>query len=335
MQDFLKRMDKKWGSTRVFIVFAVIFIILLAVAWTFWDENQKFNFSIAPQYGVDESATISYGGGYAGKGIAMDSYGGGNRVISPTMPYPSPMPPASTSVLPKVDRKVIQNGSLNLLVKKAEESASAIQKIAEKYEGFVDNLSINEVSEGVKSGNITIRIPQNHFNEAWGDIKVLAVKVEHEDVSSQDVTAQFVDLEAQLTNYKAEEKQYREIMDKAVKTEDILNVAARLAEVRGRIEYVQGQMNYLSRQVDMATISVYLTSEPEVEVFGIVWRPLTVLKQAVKNLLADLADFVDAVIYFIFKLPVLIIQIALYILALWVVWKVLYSVYRKFFKIKN
>jgi hypothetical protein len=152
--------------------------------------------------------------------------------------------------------------------------------------------------------------------------KKVAVKVSNESVSSNDVTAQYVDLEAEVKNYKAEEIQYREIMSKAVKIEDVLNVSAKLAEVRGKIDRTQAQINYLSRQVEMSTISLSLTGESEVKIFGIVWRPFTVLKQSIRNLFADLANLADWIIGFIFRLPVLIIKLVLFVLVIFVAIKV-------------
>jgi hypothetical protein len=175
-------------------------------------------------------------------------------------------------------------------------------------------------------------VPSKNFVNAIEAFKKIAVKVSNESVSSNDVTAQYVDLEAELKNYKAEEVQYREIMSRAVKIEDVLNVSAKLAEVRGRIDRTQAQMNYLSRQVDMSTISISLTGESEVKIFGIVWRPFTVLKQSIRNLFAELANFADWLIGFAFKLPILIIKLAFLILVLWVVVKVFKKLIRFFWR---
>lgn len=270
--------------------------------------------SVGPSYG--------YGGGMMVEKVLStsrnDAYDS-NYAIPATMPMPGAS--ASTATLP-ADKKIIRNGSLSMQVEKAEESAFTIQDIAGKYGGSVENSSIYEVGDGVKSGSIVIRVPADKFDLVLADIKKLALKVTNENVNSSDVTAQFVDLEASLKNMKAEEVQYQQIMTKAVKIQDVLDVSSRLADVRGRIERTQGQINYLSRQVAMSTISVYLTAQAEVEVFGIVWRPLTVVKQAMKNLVSDLAGFVDYVIYLIFKLPVLVLRLALFGLILWIIWKI-------------
>lgn len=220
------------------------------------------------------------------------------------------------------DRKIIKNGSLNIIVERAEETANEIKEIAKNFEGFVENVNIFEVSKDVKEGYITIRLPADRFDEAMEEIKALAIKVEREQVNARDVTEQFIDLEARLKNLKAEEEQYLKILKKAETVEDMLNVSKQLSNVRGRIEQIEGQLKYLSRQIDMSSISVHLTAIAEVEVFGIHWRPLTVAKQALKNMFEGFTKFVDAIIIFLIKLPIIILWIATIALLVFIVWKI-------------
>lgn len=209
-------------------------------------------------------------------------------------------------------RKVIRNGSLELLIKKAEETAENIKVLAERLEGFVQYSQIYEVTTEIKSGTVTIRVPANKFNEAVSEIKKLAVKVESESVNASDVTEQFVDLEARLKNLRAEEEQYLQILKRAVTVEDTLKVTQYLSSVRSQIEQIQGQLQYLSRQVDMSSITVSLTEEADVEVFGIRWRPLFVIKQSFRNMLTNLTKYADAMIGFIFNIPVLLFWLGTY-----------------------
>ena len=206
-------------------------------------------------------------------------------------------------------RKVIRNGSLSLLVKEAESVAKKIHSIATQYKGFVSQSRVYEVSDGVKSGNVTIRIPAADFYKALGEIKALAIKVENEQVDADDVTEQYIDLQAQLRNLQAEEQQYLEIMKSAKTVEETLQVSERLASVRGRIEQIQGQLQYLERQVDMSTISIYLTAEADVEVFGVRWRPLYELKRAFRDMIEGLTNYADSMFRFILSLPVIILWV--------------------------
>lgn len=312
------------GAKEVIIgVLAILFgipIIMYIIGFSFMGTT---NMGFQNMGGTSSSVTMP---GFAPQEKSYDSSdyayneSGPSRTIAPMPPIVG-KPPASTADLP-TEKKIIQNGSLDLLVAKAEVALAAIAEIAKSNEGFVENSNVYEVSEGVKAGSVTVRVPAESFLSTIEEIKTLAVKVKRENTSSEDVTAQYVDLEAQLKNFRAEEAQYQEIMERAVKIQDVLDVASKLAEVRGRIERTQGQLNYLSRQVGMSTISVSLTSEAEVEVFGIIWRPLTVLKQALKNLLNDLAAFVNFLIYFLFKLPVIILRLGFAALIIWILWKI-------------
>jgi hypothetical protein len=297
------------------IIFIFIVVPILVVLMIFGMPNFSPNTSVS-SFG---RGMMGYSDGVVSKSISY-AVGGGS---------PAPMMSAdffvqenaSTPALP-FDKKIIKNGSLNLIVNNTEESILKINDIAKSFEGFLENSNVYEVSDGVKSGNITVRVPSKNFTSAMEAFKKVAVKVSNESVSSNDVTAQYVDLEAEVKNYKAEEIQYREIMSKAVKIEDVLNVSAKLAEVRGKIDRTQAQINYLSRQVEMSTISLSLTGESEVKIFGIVWRPFTVLKQSIRNLFADLANLADWIIGFIFRLPVLIIKLVLFVLVIFVAIKV-------------
>ena len=232
-----------------------------------------------------------------------------------------------------VDRKVIRNGTLSLLVKKTEEAANQIKSFAKDLGGFVDNANIYEVSDTSKGGTVTIRVPAVKFDEAINRIKGLAIKVENEEINVQDVTDQFVDLEARLKNLKAAEEQYLAVLKQAYKVEDILKVHERLTDVRDSIERLAGRIQYLSRQVDMSSITVSLTEEADVKVFGIIWRPLTNLKQAFRSMLEGLADYVDAVVGFILSLPVLILWLATVIAGLWVALRIFRFVKAKFFSL--
>ncbi len=306
---------------------------VLAVAWLIFQVvfGGIISFSSRSPYG--------YTGGYTGDGDFAPSPLGSSKIglTLPSLPDVSSQRESNVSQPQLVSegeltqRKVIKNGSLSILVKKAEEVADGIQAITGRLGGFVGESQIYEVSAGVKSGWITIRIPADRFDEAMAEIKKLAIRVERENVNAQDVTEQFVDLEAQLKNSRAEEAQYLEIMKRAVTVEDTLKVSQQLSIVRGRIEQIQGQLQYLSRQVDMATITVSLTAEADTEIFGIRWRPLLVIKQALRNMLTGFTGYIDAMIGFVFFLPVLLFWVATIAIVAIGGWKVFRLVKGRFF----
>lgn len=265
---------------------------------------------------------------YPGRGIAENSSGFKNNALG----VPSYTPGSSSKMekygsgdVPQSSntdaRKIVKTGNLSLLVNKAEETAERMRGVAERLGGHVDSINLYEVSVGVKSGSVTIRVPSARFDEAMGEVKKLASKIERETVSTRDVTDQFVDLEANLRNTRAEEKQYLDIMERARSVEDTLNVAGHLANVRGRIEQIQGTLQAMSREVDMSTITASLTAEEDVQVFGIRWRPLFVAKEAFRNMLSGLTGYFDAMVRFLFALPVILLWLGTIGIILYVLWK--------------
>jgi len=221
-----------------------------------------------------------------------------------------------------VERKITQNGSLSIAVRNAEESVRIIQSIAEGMNGFVADSRVYEVSVGVKYGSITIRIPSGRFYDAFDEIKKIAEEVESESVQRQDVTEQYIDIEAHVRNLRVEEAQYTEIMKRAFTVEDTLSVSQRLADVRGRIERLEGQLKYLSRQIDMSSISVSIKADEDVSVFGVRWRPVLAIKQSFRGMVRALVSFADAMIWILFYLPILILWGAVVMGAAFVAWKV-------------
>ncbi len=214
-------------------------------------------------------------------------------------------------------RKVVQNGYLDILVESSEEVSQKIQKIASDANGFVQDVRVYEVDENTKNGTVTIRVPADKFADAMAEIKKLAIKVESENINAQDVTEQYVDLEAQLKNYRLEEEQYREVLRKAQRIEDILNVHNQLARVRGDIDRAEGQLKYLSRQVDMSSITVSMTAQAEVTVLGVKWRPLYEIKLALRSMLASLVGFINMIIGLIIYLPIIVLWLAVIGLVFW------------------
>jgi hypothetical protein len=242
---------------------------------------------------------------------------------------------ASPSDSLKSDRKVIKEANLDIVVKKIDESLVSIQTITSKYNGFVDSSDVSSGGSDTRYGTVTVRVPNESFNSVISDLKKIAVKVDSEVITSDDVTSRYVDLESRLKSKKAVESQYILLLKKAVKVEEIVMVHSYLDKVREEIEVMQGQMNYLSNQISMSSITISMTSESEVQIFGITWHPITTIKQSFRNLLSDLTKIVDFVIYFIFALPAILIEIALLVLFVWVVVRIIKILYRKFKKKKT
>ena len=103
---------------------------------------------------------------------------------------------------------------------------------------------------------MTVRVPSDRFSEALDEIRKTAARVVVETVKGQDVTEEFIDIEAQLKAKKALEEQFMSIMQRSNTVEDALNVQRQLAEVRGEIERIEGRMRFLQNQSSLSTIKI-------------------------------------------------------------------------------
>ena len=219
-----------------------------------------------------------------------------------------------------VDRLVIQTAALTMVVSDPVEKVAAIRQMAEAMGGYVVASYIYQSSYGdgltTDNATITVRVPSDRLSDALEDIKADAVEVRSENITGEDVTAQYVDLESRLRNLEAAEEQLTEIMDSANRTEDVLAVYSQLVSVQGEIEMVKGQMQYYEESAAFSSISAELIADvaaQPIETGG--WQPQGTLKAAVEALVRALQWLVDAAIWVvIYVLPiVLLIALPIYV----------------------
>jgi hypothetical protein len=212
------------------------------------------------------------------------------------------------------ERMVIHTVDLRLIVKDTQASLEAVQGLAAELDGYIASSRTWHTDEQL-SASMTLRVPADQLNTALEKLRALALDVDSENISGEDVAQEYVDLEARLRNEEAYEKELlallTETRERTSRAEDILAVYERLTEVRGRIEQIKGRMQYLENMSAMATITVELVPSE-------LMQPGTA-RSAIRALINALQFFVDAAIWIVlFGLPVLII-VALPFAALWYV----------------
>jgi hypothetical protein len=234
---------------------------------------------------------------------------------------------SSDSVQPvgNIDRKIIKTGNLNLKVDRTDDALAKITKIATDNKGEIFSSSFRQNSSKVKSGNVTVKVPVNNFDQAFNDLKKVASLVLNESTSGNDVTEQYADLQSQLKNKQAEEQQYLEILKQAQKIQDILDVTQRLSATRGQIEQLQGRIKLMDSQTDMSTINVSLSEDADIT-FVDTWRPFQLVKDTFNLLFKDLQKFINFIIVLIIRIiPVLI----LYVIIFYALYRIGKKIYQK------
>lgn len=155
-----------------------------------------------------------------------------------------------------VQRMVIFNAEMNLRVKNFEKARNALEQKAKGYNGYIVQSSSSSYEDGQQSGTMTFRIPQEHFQAFLNDAEGLSVEVYNRQVTGQDVTEEYVDLESRLRSKRAVEARLLEFMKNAQKTEDLLKISSDLANVQEEIEQIAGRKKFLENQTAFSTVTI-------------------------------------------------------------------------------
>jgi hypothetical protein len=214
------------------------------------------------------------------------------------------------------DRIVIKNAREELVVDAPDKSMEAIGRMAEEMGGYIvaANMyqSFLENGQEVPRASITVRVPADRLDEALQRIEAESDQLpRNKTIDSQDVTAEYTDLQSRLRNLEAAEAQLVEIMDDAVRTEDVLNVYNQLVSIREQIEVTKGQIRYFDESAKLSAISVELIANAAVQPITTGgWEPVGVVKEAVEALIRAFQTLAEAAIWLVIVvLPVLLVAL--------------------------
>lgn len=149
---------------------------------------------------------------------------------------------------------IVKTAELSLEVRKGSfgDAFDRASLVAGRYGGFVSSSSVQGAKS--RSGTLVLRVPAASFDQALADLRALG-EVEHQAISGEDVTAQFVDLEARLLTWEAQEAVLLRLMRQATTVEGTLRVQRDLQDVQLRIEQIKGQLRVLEDRSELATIT--------------------------------------------------------------------------------
>jgi len=232
-----------------------------------------------------------------------------------------------------VERLVIQNADLNIVVIDPEAKMDEIAKMAETMGGFVVSKNVYQTTTGnnikVPAGSIMVRVPAENLDQALEQIKADAVEVQNENRSGQDVTREYVDLQSRLKTHEQAAEQLSKILEEKTKSEEVIEVFNQLVYHREQIEILKGQISYYEEAAALSAINVNVSAEETLQPLEIAgWRPAGVARDAVQALINFFQGFVNFLIW----LVILILPAGLLLLGLlWVLWRVFRSAWRRLF----
>jgi hypothetical protein len=152
-------------------------------------------------------------------------------------------------------QKIIKNATLRFETEDLSATAQTINKAVKKY-----NAQTQSDSEGKTDYELTrtmvVRIPSQHFEAFMADISKGVKYFDRKEISSEDVTEQYVDTEARIKAKKVLEQRYLELIGKAKKVSEVLEIEKELSAIREEIEAKEGQLRYMKSRIALSTINI-------------------------------------------------------------------------------
>lgn len=217
-------------------------------------------------------------------------------------------------------RRVIRQARLELHADDTRAAYDDIVRLAENAGGFVAQASVSPTfgEESQPEVTLTLRIPSDRLTATLTAIKGLADQVVSETQGAQDVTEQFIDLEARLTNLQTLEVELRALLEEVRQQPDadpekLLRVFNEISAVRGQIEQIQGQLNFLEDMTALATLELTITQTPAmVPITDEPWAPGEAVREALGSLVTALQGTAELAIGFVlFVLPMMLLVLGI------------------------
>jgi hypothetical protein len=212
------------------------------------------------------------------------------------------------------DRKIIRNADFQLETKSTTDAQRRLASIVESHGGFVVTSEATQ-SQGTDTSkpDVTVklvaRVPVVQFQAVLDAIHALDGRIKQEKITGQDVSEEYIDLEARIKSKKALEAQFMEIMKQARSIEDALAVQTQLADVRTEIEKIEGRRRFLENQSSLSTIT--LSIEPPAPFIG------TSPSGFAHDLKASLQDGIDAaaaIVLFLIRAFLTLLPVAVFVI---------------------
>jgi hypothetical protein len=214
-------------------------------------------------------------GGAASTASNTTAGGSSGTQFGPAIPAKVPAPvggqpgstdttnPVSTATLPAISAQVIRQAQLSISVSSGtfDQRLADVRSLVELEQGFISgtDAQANPVTnDQIRTGVITFMVPATRFDDTIDQLAKLG-KVQNEHISGQDVSGQYVDLNARLVNAEAQRNAMLALLAQAHNINDIIAVQNQIGQITGEIEQLKGQIKYLDTNTAYSTVTVSMT----------------------------------------------------------------------------
>ncbi|MGI5825964.1 MAG: DUF4349 domain-containing protein [Patescibacteria group bacterium] len=250
-------------------------------------------------------------------GIQLDGYGSLDSALPLSVVERSEsISPSRVAPTTREDRLVFQESSMSLVVKNVRQTADEVIAKTKDLGGYMVSSTLNQPEEAPYA-TIVLRVPAKELNTALDFFRQSAIKVTYENLNGRDVTDEYVDVAARLQTLQKTKVKFEEIMDKAVRTQDILDAQREIINVQSQIDALKGRQDYLEKTAELARVSLNLSTDEFALPYApkTAFRPEVIFKQAVRSLVETLRGFAKTsiwvAVYGVIWVPILFIVLFL------------------------
>jgi len=214
----------------------------------------------------------------------------------------------AVSIEAALDRKIIRDANLTIEVGSTTDAQQRVTTIAETLGGFVVTSEAKQRQDAEPAKRtldikLVIRVPSGQFNSALEQIEKLATNLPERNVTGQDVTEEFIDLEARIKTQKALELQFLEIMKQARKVDDALEVQRQIADVRTEIEKLEGRKRFLESKSTLSTITINIHTPTPIVVTA------SGFAHTIREALSDSIDIATGIVLFFIRFAIVMMPV--------------------------
>ena len=156
---------------------------------------------------------------------------------------------------------IARTAQLALIVKDFDAAQKRLEEILQRHRGYLGEMTTRAPEGADRKLSATLRVPSSEMDATISEVKELG-RVESESQSGEEVTSQYVDLQARLTNARNTEQRLTELLRRQTgKLDEVVTVEEKISEVREQIERMEAEQKNLSQRVDFGTLSVSLSEE--------------------------------------------------------------------------